>query len=303
MRFALPLFFLPLTLLVYSCHRTDKSSATALPPKIKVIRESFHEPGKYAETVEYEPELADQTFLVQTTFNQLGRVTQVEKLNERGKVEWREVNHYDNGKLQETTFFHFKKVTGRRINKFDTHNRLIASNEFDSDGNTIAQLRFQHDSAGIRTGIRLIRSRTALKKKAESRMNEKGDTLETRYFSDGRLTQVDRNLYDDRGRLSVSTRYDHLLREQRIALHQYDSGGNAIETVVLNGSRIMEARIRRRFDRYGRAVEIFTYDIRGNLKEHAKHAIEYDSYGNWIKDIQIVNRRPVSIRVRKVEYH
>jgi hypothetical protein len=89
----------------------------------------------------------------------------------------------------------------------------------------------------------------------------------------------------------------------RTTYFKYDSLGHHIEQVELNHNAIVEVRIRLAYDAQGNVRDISSYGIKGSLKERVKHEYEYDEFGNWVKDVTFINRKPTSVLVRKIEYH
>lgn len=142
-----------------------------------------------------------------------------------------------------------------------------------------------------------------LVKTSESFFDEKDNNVENNYFTDARLTGKEINRFDIRGnRIETIIQYP-VKKEERITHYKYDSLNNNIETIVLNGSLMIESKIMARFDDRHNVVELASYGIKGNVKERIRHHYEYDGEGNWIKDITFINKKPVSVRVRKIEYY
>lgn len=292
-----------LALVSFSCEKTVTEASTAATPKIKITRESIHLPERGAGAVVYEPAIAENSFLVQTTFNRQGLPILIEEINSRGKVEWREIIRFDkHGNLLEAERYHFKKLSGKRVHVRDEFNRCVESNEFDADGRNTVRRKFQFDETGRKTGTTFLLTRGALVKTAECEMDEQGDTLVVSYFSDGELTHQGRRHYVG-GRLAELVISDASQRELKINVYKYDERGNTTETVILNGSRLLESKTMAHYDAQDRLVETLTYGIRGNLTEHVVHQVEYDAQGNWVKDVRLVNRKPVTVRLRKIAYY
>lgn len=288
-----------------SCENIETRNHTPEPEKkIKVIMETMHDPIEIDGVVDNHPEISNNSFISQSVFDTKGNLLRKDQFNSRGNREWRMIFKYDKlNNLTESTTYHFKAVTSKRIYKYNTSNKLLESNAFDEKGKNTEQEIVQLDSNGQTIKAMYSFEKGALVKTSESYIDEKGNNVENYYFTDGRLTGKEINQYDLFGNRIETKLQFPLKREERITHYKYDSLNNNIETIVLNGSLMIESKIITRFDDRHNVVELIQYGLKGNVKERITHRYEYDLEGNWIKDITFVNKKPVSVRVRKIEYY
>ena len=288
-----------------SCENIETRKQTHEPEKkIKAIMETMHDPTEFDGVVDNRPEISKNSFITQSAFDAKGNLLSKDQFNSSGNREWRTIFNYDkHGNLTENFTYHFKTITGSRVNRFNDLNKLVERNSYDENGKNTVREIVQLDSNGQTISVMYSFEKGALVKTSESYIDEKGNNVENHYFTDGRLTGKEINQFDPNGnRIQTSLQYP-LKREERITHYKYDSLNNNIETIVLNGSLIIESKIMARYDDRHNVVELVRYGIKGNVKERIRHRYEYDEEGNWIKDITFVNKKPVSVRIRKIEYY
>ncbi len=266
--------------------------------------ESIHDPIKNSEVVEYRPEISENSFLIRSVFNQKGDLLRKDKLNSRGNVEESETLKYDerNNKI-ESTVYHIRDVLSKRVSKFNDWNKLIEINEFDSYGKRIGKQISWFDATGKRIDQVLTLFGGVLVITSESVFDEREHNIENYYFSDETLTSKEINRYDSQGNRIETIQYYPFKKVERITHFKYDSLHNNIETIVLNGSLMIESRAIMKYDEKHNVVERFTYGIKGNLKEHVQHKYEYNEVGHWTKDITFINKKPISVTLRVLEYY
>lgn len=266
--------------------------------------ETIHDPLELDGGVDYRSEISKNSFITQSSFDQRGNLLSKDQFNSSGNREWRTIWKYDErGNLTESATYHFKAATSKRVNKYNAANKLMESNAFDETGKNTQQEIVKSDSSGRTMKVMYLFEKGILVKTSEGFFDEKGNNVENHYFTDTRLTGKEINRFDNRGnRVETIIQYP-VKKEERITHYKYDSLNNTIETIALNGSLMIESKIIVRYDDQHNVVELVSYGIKGNVKERIGHHYEYDGEGNWIKDITFENKKPVSVRVRKIEYY
>jgi hypothetical protein len=126
------------------------------------------------------------------------------------------------------------------------------------------------------------------------------DSTSIRYL-DGRLSLMEGETRDKSGNLrehEVSTQTVSGLREQTRSLYKESKMSGKVVTVILSARQneqrsydaegVLKSKIVTTVDQKGEWVERATYDVEGNLREKVNYEREYDTRGNWIK--QVVSR-------------
>ena len=297
----LPAFYF----LFNSCQPGESGSAkpSTAQIQIKSVTESDHDPEENDRNLAHEPEISANSFITKSEFNQKGNLLKKEQYNDRGKLEWREVYTYDEvGQLLEMVSYHFKKVSIRRICKYGKENPLVECNDFEGGGKNTKRQIVKKETNGHTIVWDYVLTQSMLIKTSEGIFDQNESNIKNSYFSDGRLLATEENQYDMFGNRVESMRSDVLNGSQRITHFKVDRKNNAIETLILDGNLFIESRIVTRYNDQHHLVEQLTYGIKGNLKESVLHLYEYDGFGQWIKDITVINKKPISVRVRKLEY-
>jgi hypothetical protein len=81
-----------------------------------------------------------------------GKLLKKDKFDQKGNMEWREVNSYDksNNPIKQV-LYHYRKISRKTINRFNESNQLIESTIFDADGKLIEKKLAQFNSQQERT--------------------------------------------------------------------------------------------------------------------------------------------------------
>ncbi len=278
---------------------------TERPQKqIRNILESNHDPIENEGGVEYLPEISEHSVIIKSVFNRKGDVLNHAQFNSRGTIAGRVINTYDEkDNLVESVMYDNKGISGKRINKFNSLNRLIESEEFDAYDKKIEKQTVRFDSRNSKIVLVHKWGNGIFIKTSESLYNEQDQNIENFYFSDNTLIRKEINQYDSQGNRIETIQYYPSKNEERTVHFKYDSLHNVVESVVFNNSLMIESKVITNYDVQHNIVEQFTYGIKGNLKEYVKHRYEYDETGHWTKDITFINKKPVSVRIRKIEYY
>jgi hypothetical protein len=289
-----------------SCERkiTKASQVNQAQKQIKTTMETIHDPIEYEGGVDNNPEISENSFIIKIYFDSKGKVVTKDQFNSSGNREFRTTLKYNEKEnLIERITYRFKTVTSRQVNKFNASHKLIESNVFNEYGKNVERKIFRAVANGSSIGLVYTLDKGVLVKTSESLFDDKGRVVETQHWTDERLTGKEINQFDARGNLIEAIIQYPLKKEEQRLLFKYDSLNNKIETIVLNGSLMIESKILTRYDSRGNITELISYGIKGNVKERIMHRYEYDQEGNWIKDITLVNKKPTSVIIRKIEYY
>ena len=289
---------------ILSCERKPILTTERPQKQIRNILESNHDPIENEGGVDYLPEISEHSVIIKSAFNRKGDVLNYAQFNSRGTIAGRVINTYDEkDNLVESVMYDNKGISGKRINKFNSLNRLIESEEFDAYDKKIEKQTVRFDSRNSKIVVVHKWGNGTFIKTSESLYNEQDQNIENFYFSDNTLIRKEINQYDSQGNRIETIQYYPSKNEERTVHFKYDSLHNVVESVVFNNSLMIESKVITNYDVQHNIVEQFTYGIKGNLKEYVKHQYEYDETGHWTKDITFINKKPVSVRIRKIEYY
>jgi len=123
------------------------------------------------------------------------------------------------------------------------------------------------------------------------------DSTSIRYL-DGSLSLIEGETRDKSGNLrehEVSTRTVYGLSEQTRSLYKESRMSGKVVTVILSARQneqqsydaagVLKSKILTTVDQKGEWVERATYDAEGKLREKVNYEREYDTRGNWIKQV------------------
>ncbi len=272
--------------------------------KIKSLMESVHDPVENGGTVGHRAEISENTYLTKSSFNQNGKITRLEKFNGRGTAVWKEIFSYDhNNNNTVHIIYQFNKVWSRRISTYHNNNQLIESSEWDSEGKLIEKQVVTKDSLGNKIEQSYTYSNGSLSKTLECIYDQDGNQIQRSLFANGQLKQKEANQFNEYGDRIETIQYFPQKGEQKVMHFKYDSAHNLIETIVLNSTQMIEEKVITKFDRLKNITEQFTYGLTGNLKESIRYTYEFDEEDQWTKRITLINRKPVSVTIRRIEYY
>lgn len=295
-----------LAFVFFGCERKESNilSSEQSVKKIKSIIESFHDPVEGSGVVEYTPESSEDSFVRQLFFNPQGNLVRTDRFNSYGNLEWSEVLTYNKkGNVIEKTVFQLKKIVSKQKYTYNAMNKLIESSTFDENGKIVKKQMLEVDSAGSTVENRYSLMHNSFAKTATIVFDKLDHHIESYQFTNERIVQEEHNLFDEQGNCIENIQYYPAKKKEKITRYKYDTHHNAIETIVLNSSQMIESKVMARYDDRNNLRESFTYGIQGNLKEYLSHVYEYDEAGNWTKDIRFINKKPISVEVRKIVYY
>lgn len=296
--------FLPCLLLLFmpGCEerRVDKKQNLLSDKKIKSILLSVHDPVENTGGQEHYPEVAKHSILIKSIFNRQGALLLQERVNDLGNLISRDVFKYNpKGQLLEQLQYQFNKVSEKRVYAYE-ENEFVEMHQFDAHDQLTGKETVIFEPNQQKRIITWTLLKEEYSKKEEKVLDARGNVLELHRYTRKVPTYSEYNRYDNLGNRITSFQRDHT--DEKTLHFKYDAANNNIETVVLNSSQMIESTIRSKFDSYRNPMEIATAGIHGPARTE-KHRYEYDSFGQWIKDIAYCQGKPVSVTVRRIEYY
>lgn len=270
---------------------------------IKVVMESIHDPIDIR-GLQYAPEISENSYIVKTYFTEQGNLRAKEKFDQKGNLEWREVNSYDQSdNLIKQVLYHYQKVSRKTINQFNKGNQLVQSVMFDSDEKIVEKKLAQFDNLGNNTLTAYTMKRGVLEKTSASVFNRNGNNTENRSFTDKKLVREELNKYDNRSNRTECLEIDLNSKERKLRHFNYNTQNDMTEVITLNTSLMIESRINYSYDNGHHLTKISIYGVAGNHQGSKDFLYEFDAAGQWIKQITFERRKAVSITVRNIEYY
>jgi hypothetical protein len=292
-------------LCLFSCdkRRTVSNLDLSVPPSVKTIMESIHDPID-SRGVQYNSEISDNSYIVKSLFTEQGSLLQKDKFDQKGNMEWSEVNSYDksNNPIKQV-LYHYRKVSRKTINRFNELNDLIESKIFDADGKLIEKKLAQFNSQRERTLTLYSTKKGVLEKTSASVFNKSGNNTEKLFFTDKKLVRQELNKYDNRGNRTECLEIDLNSRERKLRHFNYNTQNDMTEVITLNTNLMIESRISYSYDSGHRLTKLSIYGVAGNHQASKDFLYEFDATGQWIKQITFEKRKAVSITVRSIEYY
>ena len=292
-------------LCLFSCGKREavNNLDVSVPPIVKAIIESIHDPID-SRGLQYNSQISENSYIVKSLFTEQGNLKQKEKYDQKGNMEWREVNSYDksNNPIKQV-LYHYRKVSRKTINRFNELNQLIENTIFDADGKLIEKKLAQFNSQQERTLTFYILKRGVLEKNSASVFNKSGNNTENLFFSDKKLVRQELNKYDNRGNRTESLEIDLNSGMKKLTHFNYNIRNDMTEMITLNASLMIESRITYAYDSGHRLIKRSGYGVVGNHQGSKDFLYEFDATGQWIKLITFEERKAVSITVRNIEYY
>ena len=287
------LFLVYFGLMIFACKQTSNDeSAGKSTQQVKVILESVHDPIAGEDQFAYSPAVTEESKVYSSRFSPKGVLLEKSRFSALGNLELRTVYKYDaqNNNFEIDTYHSSGTLSKKVINKFGVANELVESNEFGENGKIITRQTSRFDSLGNRIFKTEESMNGTFLITLEQVFDRNERNIENYYFERGALKRREVNSYDDRGNLLEEIQYSPTIYEQSVTRHKYDKKNNRIETIVMKSSMVTSKSILK-YDANNNLINVFTYGLQGNLKDHEKHIYQYDPHGNWTKQIILVNNR------------
>lgn len=292
-------------LCLFSCYKRETISNLGgrVRTKVKTIMESIHDPID-SRGLQYNPEISNNSYIVKSLFMEQGKLLKKDKFDQKGNMEWREVNSYDksNNPIKQV-LYHYRKVSRKTINRFNESNQLIESTIFDADGKLIEKKLAQFNSQQERTLTLYLPKKGVLEKNSASLFNKSGDNTENLFFNDKKLVRQELNKYDNRGNLTECLEIDLNSGTRKLRHFNYNTRNDMMEMITLNASLMIESRVTYAYDSGHHLIRRSSYGVTGNHQGSKDFLYEFDAAGQWIKQITFERRKAVSITVRSIEYY
>jgi hypothetical protein len=292
-------------LCLFSCYKRETISNLGgrVRTKVKTIMESIHDPID-SRGLQYNPEISNNSYIVKSLFMEQGKLLKKDKFDQKGNMEWREVNSYDksNNPIKQV-LYHYRKVSRKTINRFNESNQLIESTIFDADGKLIEKKLAQFNSQQERTLTLYLPKKGVLEKNSASLFNKSGDNTDNLFFNDKKLVRQELNKYDNRGNLTECLEIDLNSGTRKLRHFNYNTRNDMMEMITLNASLMIESRVTYAYDSGHHLIRRSSYGVTGNHQGSKDFLYEFDAAGQWIKQITFERRKAVSITVRSIEYY
>ena len=263
-----------------------------------------------------EEKLGINSDLIKYTYQYDERGNKIEKnrFTPDGKLNMKYIYEYDNeGKLVEfSDLFPDGKLANKYTYKYDERSNLIEYTDY-LGASLDERDVYKYDTNGNEIETIYFDSKGSLKCKWEKSYDKKGNlTEEMFYLSNGELDYKTINKYDAIGNLIEDSSRDSkgklLLKE----IIKYDNLGNKVEVNITIPTKF---EIDRMSTGKMKVKTTFIYDDKGNVLEETtvttkdfkkfklNKKYEYDKNNNWIKRIIYLDKKPMSITERKIEYY
>jgi hypothetical protein len=168
--------------------------------------------------------------------------------------------------------------TGSVTYKFDDKFNLAEKTWYYSDGSISKKFSYKHDNTGKVT--------------EESGYNSNGDlVIKFIYKYDTKGYISEQNWYNGNG--TLITKY----------IWKYDEKGNQIEENRYDSDGSLSFKYLNKFDSKGNKIEANGYNSQGTLEYKFTYSYQFDTQGNWTKQIEFQNTFPTFITKRMIEYY
>lgn len=288
-----------------SCDKSETVSNldVGVPPSVKTIMESIHDPTD-SRGLQHNSEISDNSYILKSLFSKQGSLLKKEKFDQKGNMEWREVNSYDkSNNCIKQVLYHYRELTRKTINRFNESNDLIESTTFDADGKLIEKKLAQFNSQRERTLTMYKLNKGVLEKTSASVFNKSRNNTEKLIFNDKKLVRQELNKYDNRGNRTECLEIDLSSGKKKWIHFNYNTRNDMTEMITLNASLIIESRVTYAYDSGHHLIKRSSYGVTGNHQGSKEFLYEFDAAGQWIKQITFERRKAVSITVRSIEYY
>lgn len=190
--------------------------------------------------------------------------------------------------------------------EFDKNGKLVESKVYKLDGSIKNTIRYEHDK-----NQQLIKEHTFM---------ANGDLLYTKTFIYNEMDKISRIqmvnsehkilaewilTYDQDGKKIEEDQYFPDRSEKPVirSIFKYDENGNKIQEHMYNPEDRLIVRWLSKYDGENRLIEENYYYSDGSLNSKENYEYEYDSHGNWIKQIVYENDNPKFIIERTISYY
>ena len=266
--------------------------------------ESVHDPMKNSE-LGYSDRPIENSIVTESAFNKRGALIRKSVFNTMGNLEKKSTFKYDQaGNLLEATHYGLNNVvTGKEANRYNSQNKLIEHTETGANEKIINRQDIQRNDDGTAIIRSYVLARGRFVKVKESGINEREQNIWNAYFTNGTMTASDTSGYDANHNRVEEIYYDLKKNEKTVTQYKYDNRKNITGAIELNNNLMISSKVLSKYDAQDNLVETLTYGMLGNVIKHVRHTYEKDDAGNWTRDITIINSKPVSVTLHRIEYY
>ena len=266
--------------------------------------ESVHDPMKNSE-LGYSDKPTENSIVTESVFNKKGVLIRKSVFNSMGNLEKKSTFKYDQqGNLLEVTHYGLNNVvTGKEINRFNSQNKLIEHTETGANEKIINRQDIQRNGDGTAIIRSYVLTSGRFVKVKESGLNEREQPIWNSYFTNGTLVATDTSGYDSHHNRLEEIYYDLKKNEKTVTQYKYDNRKNITGVIELNNNLMISSKVLSKYDAQNNLIETLSYGMLGNVIKHVRHTYEKDDAGNWTQDVMIVNSKPVSVMLHRIEYY
>lgn len=183
---------------------------------------------------------------------------------------------------------------------YDVEGNLISRDEYKEDGSLLGKTTFEQLENGNRIEKNFYYDNENLKIGSHSIYDSENNHIETSHYDEN--GNVDpRHIYEARQESlrKVEEKFSYNTDENIVEAFHYDENGNYTHRTVTT------------YDLKGNQKDFSSYDLHKKLVQKTRYVYEFDSSGNWIKQLQYwwvigwgeFNLRPWTVTRRKIEYY
>lgn len=272
---------------------------------LNLLRTEYHADGSVKDVTKY-------------IYDESGNMTKNISYAADGSIEsYVEYENDTNGNcIKSTTYDADGKVTESDESKYDSNNNYLGSITYDSDGNITDSCEYEFDDNGNEVEERYVStfefdgSSTTIKGVYKYEYDDKNrQTKWTSYGEDGTtVTGIYEYAYDDAGNQITMTEYKADGSVRMVENREYDSDNNFIKTARADADGTVFMLNEYEYDNHGNVVKEsnnyynpdsnslveYEYDANDRLVKRTSYSdgaiesissMEYDDYGNYIKNI------------------
>ncbi len=167
----------------------------------------------------------------------------------------------------------------------------VTTYKHDKHGNTVEEINYTTYSR--QCSNKLVRT-----------FDKKGNSIEENYYEPCDTKESYFVLkYDDRGNVIEKASYSAEGMPDSNQEAVYDSNSNLIEKISHLQDADVSGRTTYKYDDKGNCTESIKYNFGGTVSSKTKYRYEFDSRGNWIKQIIYTNGTASEIKEREIKYY
>lgn len=289
---------------------------------------NFDEKGKKIEMLEFFDDLSEEPYRKETyRYDDRGKLIQEESYEKGGKHHRHNYKHDDKNNLLEYTKYFNENFLIKHTYQYDEKGNRVEEIHYDPNTNSEIKWisKYEYDQKGNKIKAYFYNPDGSLYNRYTYKYDRKGTLIQETQYTDAflenkytyRYEEVEesdkikdikshdkyRYEFDDKGNLTKMFYYypDGTILSKDI--FKYDERGNEIEVILYRDNKILTYKTTLRYDEKGNKIEEIMYYHDGSVTYSANKDYEYDSYGNWIKEIEYRDGVGKYIIEREITYY